>query len=142
MNNPSPPLSSPHSLLSHSFPLSPFMHVDRQKAAGPVGGACLTKPTYRLSSSATFLYGTGDSAGQIWSKICLRNLIRQFSRSLLLGRCGPGELGQRMADSRRHSYRFTAVGERETLKVAGLKSMLNFASNETPAFLLASKRAS
>lgn len=31
---------------------------------------------------------------------------------------------------------------RETLKVEGFKSMLNFASNETPAFLLASKRAS
>lgn len=46
-----------------------------------------------------------------------------------------------MADRRRHSYRLPTVGERETLKVAGLQSMPSFASNETPAFLSAGKRA-
>ncbi|TMS18875.1 Rho guanine nucleotide exchange factor 10 [Larimichthys crocea] len=106
-----------------SFPLSPFMHVDRQKAAGPVGGACLTKPTYRLSSSATFLYGTGDSAGQIWSKICLRNLIRQFSRSLLLGRCkailGPPRLYQELQELQ-HDL---SVVEEVTLLVGTLQGM-------------------
>lgn len=123
MNNPSPPLSSPHSLLSHSFPLSPFMHVDRQKAAGPVGGACLTKPTYRLSSSATFLYGTGDSAGQIWSKICLRNLIRQFSRSLLLGRCGPR--GARTEDGRQQETQLSIHSSRRERDFEGSGPQIN-----------------
>lgn len=51
------------------------MHVDRQKVAGPPGGACLTKPAYWLSSPATPLCGGGDSAGQLWSK----NLPAEFN---------------------------------------------------------------
>lgn len=53
-----------------------------------------------------------------------------------------GELGQRVADRRRHSYRSTAVEERDFEGSGASKSMLNFASNETPAILLASERAS
>lgn len=68
-----------HSLSSYGFTLTPFMHVDRQKAAGPLGGTCLTKPAYRLSASTTLLCGSSDSAGQLWSKIYLQNLIRLFS---------------------------------------------------------------
>lgn len=34
------------------------------------------------------------------------------------------------------------IKKKHTLKVLDLKSMLNFVSNETPAFLLTSKRAS
>lgn len=61
------------------FTLTPFMHVDRQKAPGPLGGACLTKPAYRLSYPATFICGGSDSAAQLSSKIYLQNLIRQLS---------------------------------------------------------------
>ena len=73
---------------SYGFPLTPFMQVDRQKAAGPLGGTCLTTPAYRLSSSTTSLCGSSESAGQLWSKIYLQNLIRQFSQSLLPRDCG------------------------------------------------------
>lgn len=55
------------------------MHVNTQKAAGPIGHACLTKPAYQLCSSATLLCGSDDSAGQLWSKSYLQNLIRWFS---------------------------------------------------------------
>lgn len=52
MNRTRPPLAVSHSLSSQGFPLTPFVRVYRQKAAGPFGGPCLTKPAYRLSSSA------------------------------------------------------------------------------------------
>lgn len=70
------PLFFPHSLSFYGFTLTAFMHVARQKIAGPLRGACLTKPAYQFSSSATLLCGSSDSAGQLWSKIYLQNLIR------------------------------------------------------------------
>lgn len=86
------------------------MHVERQKTAGPLGGACLTKPTYRLSSSATLLCGSGDSAGQLWSKIYLQNLIRQFWRSLLLGEMWAR--GARTEDGRREETQLSIRSSR------------------------------
>lgn len=82
MNNPSPPLSpllTPFPLMGLTLAL--FIHVDRQKASGPPGGACLTKPAYWHSSSASFLFflfslrGSSDRAGQLWSK----NLPAEFN---------------------------------------------------------------
>lgn len=55
MNNPSPARALSHSLSSYHITLTPFMHVDRQKVAGPLGGAYLAKPAYWLSSYATLL---------------------------------------------------------------------------------------
>jgi len=56
------------------------------------------------------------------------------------------DVGQGSRDGGRQTGGDTAIdsqqSERETLKRARLKSMPNFASNETPAFFLASKRAS
>lgn len=51
-----------------------------------------------------------DSCG---AKIYLQNLIRQFSQNPLPGDVEQGELGQRMADRRRHRYRSSAVEVRD-----------------------------
>lgn len=53
------------------FTLTPFMHVARQKAPGPLRAAWLTKPAYQLSSAATILCGSIDSAAQVWGTIYL-----------------------------------------------------------------------
>lgn len=112
MNNASPPFSSFHPLSSYGlyFLLSLCTWIDKRHRF-PLRGACLTKPAYRLSSSASFfLCGSSDRAGQLWSKIYLQNLIRQFSQSLLLGRCGPG--GARTEDGRQEETQLSIGGSR------------------------------
>lgn len=122
------------------LPLSPLralhslhlcMCIDRRQQVPQEDHASLSPPTVLAHA---LLCGNSDSSGQLGSKIYLQNLIRWLSWSLLLGRRGPGGLGWGGGQTGGDRAIDSQQWERETLRVVGLKSMLNFASNETPGF--------
>lgn len=105
MNNASPPLSF-YGLYSCSV----YARRETKGIRVPSEEYVSPSPPTGSASLLLFVCGSSDREGQLWSKIYLQNLIRQFSQSLLLGRCGPG--GARTEDGRQEETQLSIADSR------------------------------